>query len=175
MSHHKRKFSAGHRARLSAAALRRKYPPDWADHCRDAQRGVYEKLSVVTKAKMSRVGTTHSTTTKNKMRIAHEGMIYTHKKGCGCAFHTMPVTVLEHALSLLLQSAGLEFEAQKRFSYYTVDAWIPSRNLVFEADGSWYHQDKEKEHHRDERLIEKGIVAVVHLDEHDLDPWLEAK
>ena len=124
---------------------------------------------------MSRLGTKHSKTTKQQMSKAHKGMVYIHKKGCRCAFHSMPVTVLEHALQMLLENAGLEFETQKRFGYYTVDAWVPSRNLVFEADGSWYHQDKEKERRRDCSLIKKGVSAVVHLDEHDLDPWLVAK
>ncbi len=166
--------TSSHREALSIAASSRKYPSNWSVQCRDAQQGIYENLSVETKTKMNRKGTIHSEATKQKMSISHKGKIYNHLKGCKCAFHMMPVTVLEQALSLLLQSANLDFEAQKRFGYYTVDAWIPSHNLVFEADGSWCHQDKIKERHRDMCLIDKGVSAVIHLDEHDLDPWLEA-
>jgi len=79
-------------------------------------------------------------------------------------------TWLELALRNLLQTAGLEFEEQKRFGRYVVDAWVPSHGLVFEADCSfWYHhQDKEREARRDAYLIARGITAVVHLTESDL-------
>lgn len=82
-------------------------------------------------------------------------------------------TSLEQAMALLLQDAGLEFEAQVRFGRYVVDAWVPSHGLVFEADGMfWYHhQDKEREAWRDEYLIQRGVVAIVHLDDDDLRPY----
>ncbi len=85
-------------------------------------------------------------------------------------------TCLEYALQMLLEDAGLEFNSQIRFGRYVVDSYVSSRNLVFEADGSFWnhHKDKEREQMRDNYLIEKGVLAVVHLDEHDLDPWREA-
>ena len=85
-------------------------------------------------------------------------------------------TNLEYALQLLLEDAGFEYEVQRRFGRYVVDAYVSNRNLVFEADGSfWYHhKDKVREAKRDAYLIDKGVSAVIHLDEHDLAPWLEA-
>ena len=170
----KRVFSKEHRLHLREAALRRKYPNNWAEQCRTKQQGVYDQLPKKVKEKISRSGTRHSEATKQQMSLSHRGMIYTHKKSCLCAFHSIPVTVLEYALQMLLEDAELEFEAQVRFGRYTVDSYVSSRNLVFEADGSWYHQDKEREQKRDNYLIEKGALAVVHLDEHDLEPWREA-
>ena len=88
--------------------------------------------------------------------------------------HQTDPTSLEFALDLLLQDAGLEYEAQKRFGRYVVDAYVPSRNLVFEADGMyWYHhQDKEREARRDAYLIDgHGVSAVIHLDDNDLSSW----
>jgi len=79
-------------------------------------------------------------------------------------------TKLELALRGLLTSAGFNFQEQVRFGRYVVDAWVPSRRLVFEADGSfWYHhQDKEREARRDAYLMDRDAVAVVHLTEEDL-------
>ena len=86
-------------------------------------------------------------------------------------------TNLEYALQMLLEDAGFEFEAQKRIGQCVVDAYVPSRNLVFEADGQfWYHhQDKEREAKRDEKLLKSGVMAVIHLTDADLDPWAKTK
>ena len=51
-----------------------------------------------------------------------------------------------------------------------VDAWIPSHNLVFEADGP-FHNDPKRELLRDKYLREKNIIAVIHLTLTDLDGW----
>jgi len=53
-------------------------------------------------------------------------------------------TSLEYALQMLLEDAGLSFEAQRQFGRYIVDAYVADGNLVFEADGQfWYwHKDK---------------------------------
>ena len=88
-------------------------------------------------------------------------------------------TNLEWALQLLLEDAGFDFETQKRFGRYAADMWVPSHSLVFEADGSFWHQQREQKYpgyhaRRDKFLLSKGAIAVIHLTEHDLDPWLEA-
>ena len=46
-------------------------------------------------------------------------------------------TKLERALYRLLDGAGLEFTPEVVRGVYRVDASVPSRNLVFEADGPW--------------------------------------
>jgi very-short-patch-repair endonuclease len=77
---------------------------------------------------------------------------------------------LEHQLRELLKQSGLEFQEQVRFGRYVVDAWVPELGLVFEADGQfWYHhQDKDREARRDGYLVERGVTAVIHLDDDDL-------
>ena len=82
-----------------------------------------------------------------------------------------PPTDLEFALDLLLQDAGLEYEAQRRFGNRLVDAYVSSHNLVFEADGAYWHRYKRKEILRDTEIKEAGVLEIVHLDEHDLAPW----
>ena len=80
-------------------------------------------------------------------------------------------TPLEYSLARLLTEMGLEFEEQKRFGRYVVDAYDPKNKLVWEADGAYWHQDREKERVRDAYLINYGISAVIHLDEVDLKGW----
>ncbi len=98
-----------------------------------------------------------------------EGVARAHARG---AYKKGP-TSLEFALQMLLESAGLEFEAQVQFGTCVVDAWVPSHGLVFEADGMfWYHhQDKAREARRDAYLMRQGVTAVVHLVDEDLESW----
>ena len=80
-------------------------------------------------------------------------------------------TILEHALSLLLEDANFEYEMYVKFSRYVVDAYIPSYNIAFEADGLWWHRDPNKIAIRDKELLQTGIGAVIHLTENDLDGY----
>ena len=79
-----------------------------------------------------------------------------------------PETSLETLLYLLLDSWGLVFVRQKQIGKCVVDAFVPSFNVVFEADGSYWHQDKEKEVVRDSYLLSRGVGAIVHYSEKDL-------
>ncbi len=96
-------------------------------------------------------------------------------------------TNLEIALSLLLQDAGLAFESQKSFGRFQVDFWVPSRGLIFEADGQYWHNgacDKRQSYNtrrttqeeRDACLItQANVLGVVHLTDDDLAPWTPSK
>ena len=86
-------------------------------------------------------------------------------------------TSLEYALQMLLEDAGLDYKAQQRFGKYVVDMYVETHNLAFEADGQfWFHhQDRERETRRDEYLLDRGPVAIIHLTDDDLQPWLLAK
>ena len=82
-----------------------------------------------------------------------------------------PPTNIEFALQMLLEYAGLEYEPQKQIGRYIVDFFAPSDNIVFEADGEFWHTDSRREQMRDEYLISRGVSAVVHLSGNDLAPW----
>lgn len=79
-----------------------------------------------------------------------------------------PITSLERAMYHLLREAGFSFVCQKHVGSRIVDAYVPSHNLAFEADGAYWHNDPEKEIERDEYLLSKGILAVIHLSEQEL-------
>ena len=111
---------------------------------------------------------TQSKTTRDKIALGHAKA---RERG---DYDFLNPTSLEYALQLLLESAGLEYEAQVRFGRYVVDFWVQSRGLVFEADGMfWFwHQDKGRERRRDAYLRERGVIGVVHLRDGDLKSWL---
>jgi len=123
--------------------------------------------------------------TRDKMSAANMGRVFSEETKHNIAvsaakraqrdslLHNRKPTNLEYALQMLLEDVGFDFEAQVRFGRYIVDAYVASRNLVFEADGQfWYwHKDKKREAKRDEYLRSSGIDAVIHLTDEDLDPW----
>lgn len=80
---------------------------------------------------------------------------------------------LERALYRLLEGAGLSFIREQWMGHYRVDAFVPSHNLVFEADGAYWHQDQRREAWRDRVLRHLGVAAVIHLSEGDLRPFME--
>lgn len=86
-----------------------------------------------------------------------------------------PKTWLEVALSNFFDKVGFVVDEQVRFKNRVVDAYDPENGLVWEADGFYWHQDKEKEQKRDEYLINCGIAAIIHLSEKDLLPWKKRK
>ena len=60
---------------------------------------------------------------------------------------------------------------QKYIGTKMVDAFVPSHNIAFGADGAYWHQDMVKEEERDQYLISKGVAAIIHLNEKDLALW----
>lgn len=82
-----------------------------------------------------------------------------------------PTTYLERALYRLMKEIGFCFVPEKRFGRYIVDVYVPDLELAFEADGSFWHRDLERQDNRDSYLRERGVIEIIHLDETDLQPW----
>jgi len=83
-------------------------------------------------------------------------------------------TKLEQALHLLLSEAGFEFQPYKRIGEFYADALVKSHGLIFEADGSYWHNRpgrRQRDIRRDAELLRLGYV-VIRMDEEDLRPWL---
>ena len=79
-----------------------------------------------------------------------------------------PKTCLEYALERYLKGLGLEFAEQRRFGRYVVDAFVPATAVAYEADGSFWHRDEDKEAKRDVYLQSRGVSEVIHLNENQL-------
>ena len=169
-----------------------------SEEYREAQRQLMlgREITWCDKLSESHLGNRHSEETKRKMSVAHKGrrksmqtrenmrlaQLRRYANGCECGTCSvcMPPrspTNLELALRRLLTEAGFRFEEQVPFHVFNVDAWVPSHCLVFEADGSYWHELNERKspgyHARRERfLLTQGVLAVIHLDEKDLQPWI---
>lgn len=89
-------------------------------------------------------------------------------------------TSIELFLAQHLDTLGIEYETQKRISYYIVDFCIPSRMIVIEAMGCYWHGcslcgfnkpehilRRERDKIRTERLMKQGYV-VISIWEHDI-------
>ena len=62
----------------------------------------------------------------------------------------------------LLNELGIEFEIGVMYGSYRVDIYVPSRELVIECDGEYWHQDKAKQRKRDSYLRRQGL-SVWHF------------
>ena len=151
--------TAATRAKISAAQRGRPKPK-----ASEALRGRKQTAEHIRNRVEGRAGYQHSEATKRKIGAANS-IALRGRKAIG-------PTKLERALYRLLDGAGLEFTPEVVRGVYRVDAYVPSRNLVFEADGSWGH-NPQKDAVRDQYLVRGGVVAVVRLTEQDLRPFME--
>lgn len=147
-------FSVEHKAKLSIAAIGRKHSNSSRANMRIAKLG--KKLTSEHSSSISSGIRTHWISERHQARL------------CKCHEQRYCGTALEQALVQLLTCAGFVIEEQVRMGRYIVDVWIPNYGLVFEADGEYWHtlpgrQEHEKE--RDRYLLNRGVVAVVHLGE----------
>jgi very-short-patch-repair endonuclease len=80
-------------------------------------------------------------------------------------------TRIERTVSALLDALGVAYIAQHQIGSYTVDFFVPSRNLVIEADGHYWHVKKpgaaEADAKRDAALTALGY-RVLRLPEQDI-------
>jgi len=81
---------------------------------------------------------------------------------------------LEKKMRWLLDSIGIDYEQAycierecKKWNgrawiprYYVVDFYIPSKNLVIECDGKYWHRDKEKDFIRESEIKNNGFVVI---------------
>ncbi len=73
-------------------------------------------------------------------------------------------TSLERAIHAVLRTLGVPFRTQVPFGTYTVDIYVPGRQLVIECDGEYWHAlgSKNNRRRRDAYLRKAGVV-VLHL------------
>lgn len=69
---------------------------------------------------------------------------------------------LELKVAKTLDSLKIEYEPQKIIGFYIVDFYIPSLNLIIEADGNWHNEPerKKRDKKRDRWLTSKGYHLV---------------
>ena len=121
-------------------------------------------------ARLKQLGRKHSAETVAKIKSNRWKDIQNHKTNCRCWVHgpKSPTSIEKSLFSLL--SEFPEIIEQKRFGRYRVDAYLPPPyHLVFEADGTYWHRNREQyDQLRDQYLLENFNLPVVHLTEEEL-------
>lgn len=72
-------------------------------------------------------------------------------------------TDIEIIVESLLQTSGVEYEAQKHIGWWIVDFYIPDKNLVIECDGDYWHNKPEvkaRDARKDAYLTRKGYQVL---------------
>jgi G:T-mismatch repair DNA endonuclease (very short patch repair protein) len=103
------------------------------------------------KARQSHLGKVQPWSRDNVIRLMAEGKI---KK-----FNTKP----ELKMKELLDALGVAYVAQKIIHGFIVDFFLPSKNLIVEVDGEYWHgypNGLEKDRVRDEKLVTLGYKVV---------------
>ena len=77
------------------------------------------------------------------------------------------VTKIEAAVMMALNEQGLTYQLHLPIAGFVADVVVPSRNLVIEADGEWFHKDPERDTERDAILSAAGY-RVVRLTEEEI-------
>lgn len=144
-----RAHSAETLAKMRAASARR-----WADPSERAKAGAKNRGRVLTaehKAKIS--AGVHTVIANCDGNCNHAA--------CGKA--TSPTRIEDALYALLSEFPTVEREV--KFGPYRVDAYLPEYRLAFEADGDYWHRDRD-DATRDAWIIEHTQVeAVVRLEE----------
>jgi very-short-patch-repair endonuclease len=86
-------------------------------------------------------------------------------------------TWIEQRMSLCLDKMGVQYVSQYPVLRYNLDFAIPELKIGIECDGEQWHQDKEKERIRQERLEKEGWSVLhysgaqinQHIDEIELE------
>ena len=63
-----------------------------------------------------------------------------------------------------VKSFGLDYEKQFKIGRHFVDFYIPEISLAIEADGSFWHQDQNRDINRDKEIIKQmDDISIIHI------------
>lgn len=133
----------------------------WANYTLEKRKSIGKNIS------KSKLGFKFSVKSKEKMRNAQLGKkqseehIANKLKAMRKFFSSKQPTSIEIKLYEELKNRGLLFETQKYVgNRFIVDAYVPSLNLVIEADGDYWHsleKVKQRDNLKDEYLKKQGF------------------
>src|SRR5690606_2810900 len=119
--------TAEHKKKLSEAHIGKKVNITWGNKISAAQIGKSKSEEAKKKMSIGHIGLRQSEETKIKRSISLRN-----------AFKNK-ATSIEKKLYEALKTFKLQFEKQKVIGRFIVDAYIPSVNLIIEADGDYWH------------------------------------
>lgn len=125
------------------------------------------KLSAEHKAKLS------ASWNRSPGRLAKMAeSLANHSQDCVCGAHKIQRqgTGIERVLLGTLLAEFPDVVPQQRFGRWTVDAYIPSLHIAFEADGEYWHSGEfaANDARRDALLYERYGLPIVRLSESEL-------
>lgn len=77
-------------------------------------------------------------------------------------------TTLEKAVREALEVTHIKFVSQESRGRFCLDFWLPIFNVAIEADGDYWHQDKERDIDRDARLLEEYAIPTIRIKEYEM-------
>jgi very-short-patch-repair endonuclease len=169
-----RKHSPEHRDKV--VAILRLNPPD-PEHIKRLGLSMRGKpKSAIARSRMSLAHKTSPKAAAHRLRM-WEGLTREQRLA-----RTLPGIVaasanpsgIELIVRKVLDGLGIEYETQKRIGSYFADIYVPSRNLVIECDGEYWHRNtREQDATRDLYMTDRGYT-VLRLAEKDIrsgDAW----
>lgn len=129
--HKGRKLTKEHKKKLSEAHKGKKVNITWGDKLSKALKGKKKSNEVKAKMSLAKLGTRQSEKTKEK------------RKQAAIKFYKNNPTSIEVKLYAELEKRNVNFVKQHLIYGFIVDAFVPSLNLVIEADGDYWHNRKD--------------------------------
>jgi len=125
------------RAKLAATSKGRRHSKESRDLMTQRQKASWDKLSKEERAERA--------------------------KNWTIAGRTRQKTRIEYTVEMLLTAIGISFEREHRIGTFLADFFIPSKNLIIECDGEYWHSRpgaKERDARRDTWMIERGYKVL---------------
>jgi very-short-patch-repair endonuclease len=69
-------------------------------------------------------------------------------------------SVLEQTVRIALEGMGMKFTQEHPLGKFYLDFFLPELNVDLEADGDFWHRDKDRDSRRDQKVAEHGIRTV---------------
>jgi very-short-patch-repair endonuclease len=96
-----------------------------------------------------------------KLSVAHKASARAQAQRAKIRRQASP-TSIERSVRDVLNTLGESYIFQYPIGRYTVDFYLPDRNLIIECDGEYWHRDKSRDDLRDANLRDFGYY-IVHI------------
>jgi len=82
-----------------------------------------------------------------------------------------PPSKLENLFERILRIYSIPYIKELQIDWYFADFALPEQKIIFELDDKMYHQNKEKDHKKDDFLVKKGwtVYRLTWDDVHNSD------
>jgi very-short-patch-repair endonuclease len=156
-------LSAAHKGKLSVAS-KRSHTPEMTARITDpfVQQRAHETLKLVRKTEASRQKTAQ------RSREQWAAMDEETRQKRVKPMLTANPSSLERTVAVLLETLGIVYEAQKRIGRYYADFYVPSKQLVIECDGEYWHSQQVAHDAKRDAFMRSQGYTVLRLSEQSI-------